>query len=279
MVASPSIAFMADGTGLRGVFTHKNVLGWAACVGVILSIGLMQDAASLFGLRGLLMLVPSLVCLVFTGSATSIFSVAIGVVLFGFYGLLHRTSGLKQAMLILLALEVTGVILLFLEQLLVPLLQSLGKDATLTGRVPLWALVDTRIAERPWLGYGYQAFWVPGKQQVLWITSILQWSPPHAHNGYRDILLNFGVVGLGLFAVVIVQSIRKGASLHRAAPREGWAWMNVMVGVMLSLNLTESNILTQNDLWWLILMTIIASFALRWPEADDTAASRGPRSA
>ncbi|MBI1171373.1 O-antigen ligase family protein [bacterium] len=278
MAAAPSVAFMPDGTGLRGVFTHKNVLGWAACVGVILALGLFGDAGGRLRLWAAAMLTMSLICLMLAGSATSLFAVVVGAVLFGLYRLLYRTRGLSQGVLILLALEVTAIILLFLYQFLVPLLESLGKDATLTGRVPLWALVDTRIAQRPWLGYGYQAFWAPGKQQALWIAGILQWSPPHSHNGYLDILLNFGVLGLAIFALAVVQTIRRGASLHCAAPQEGWAWMNVMVGVMLTLNLTESNLLSQNDLWWLIMMTIIASFALRWTPDRVKSGNRHPRS-
>ncbi|MGV8988312.1 MAG: hypothetical protein ACOH2H_18735 [Cypionkella sp.] len=69
---------------------------------------------------------------------------------------------LLPAILILLAPQATVVILLSLDLLLVPLLEALCKDATLAGRVPLWAMVDMCIAERPWLGYAYQAFWMPG---------------------------------------------------------------------------------------------------------------------
>lgn len=266
MVASPSMAFMPDGTGLRGVYTHKNVLGWAACVGVILAFGLIKDTQKPSRRQGLILLGMSGGCLVLSGSATGIFAALVGMALFGFYGLLHRTRGVARAIVILLALEVVAVILLFLDQLLVPLLESLGKDATLTGRVPLWALVDTRIVQRPWLGYGYQAFWAPGKQQAMWIAGLLQWSPPHSHNGYRDILLNFGLVGMTVFTFLILRTIRKGAVLHCHAPRDGWAWMNVLVGVMLTLNLTESNLLTQNDIWWLTFVAIIGSFALRFPD-------------
>lgn len=284
MVVKPSMAFMPDGTGLRGIFTHKNVLGWSACVGVILALGLIADAGRLRTPPGLLMLGMSVGCLLLSASATSIFAVVVGVVLFCFYGALHRATGLSRAILILMAVELAVVILLSLDMFLVPVLESLGKDATLTGRVPLWALIDMRISERPWLGYGYQAFWAPGKPQALWVAGILQWQPPHSHNGYRDILLNFGVLGFALFALAMFQTIRRGAALHCAAPRAGWLWMNVMVGVMLTLNLTESNLLTQNDPWWLILMAIIASFALRTPAAvfraedgADTRAETKPR--
>ena len=39
------------------------------------------------------------------------------------------------------------------------LLSSIGKDATLTGRVDLWPAVLDKIWQRPWLGYGFSEFW------------------------------------------------------------------------------------------------------------------------
>ncbi len=264
-VASPSIAFMPDGTGLRGVYTHKNVLGWAACISTILAFGLMSDPARQFRRRGKVLLVTSLICLAIAGSASSIFSLLVGTSLLGFYKLLPKTRGIGHVMLLLLALELAAIVLVVLSVFLVPFLESLGRDATLTGRIPLWALVDQRIATRPWLGFGYQAFWAPDKREVLAIFGQVQWMPPHSHNGYRDLLLNFGVVGLVLFAVILVQAMCQGAALHRAAPKEGWAWMNVVIGVMLALNLTESNFVVQNDIYSLLLMTIFVMFALRAP--------------
>lgn len=264
-IVAPQIAFMPDGTGMRGIYTHKNVLGWAACLGFILAIGLIADVGRKFVTHGVLLLTASTACLLLSTSSTSLLAAVCGLILFGFYALLRRTSGLARAVLILVALQLAAILLLFLGEFLVSLLESMGKDATLTGRVPLWALVDGYIAQRPWLGYGYQAFWTPENHASLKIVETLQWTPPHAHNGYRDVLLNFGMLGLVLLMATVVSAIRRGAALHCNAPTSGWAWMNVTIGVMLVLNLSESNFLAQNDIQWLLMMTVVAIFALRTP--------------
>ncbi|MGO7785777.1 O-antigen ligase family protein, partial [Rhizobium ruizarguesonis] len=73
-------------------------------------------------------------------------------------------------------------------------LEALGKDATLTGRVPLWELVDLEISDRWMFGYGYQAFWTVANPEATRIWLKIGWASPHAHNGYRDILLSFGII-------------------------------------------------------------------------------------
>ncbi|MBW3630213.1 MAG: O-antigen ligase family protein, partial [Gemmatimonadetes bacterium] len=39
-------------------------------------------------------------------------------------------------------------------------LTTIGKDPTLTGRTPMWMAIFDVIADQPWLGYGYSAFWL-----------------------------------------------------------------------------------------------------------------------
>lgn len=259
----PSAAFMPEGEGFRGVYTHKNVLGWAACLGAILAIGLLVDGHPRLRGRGFRLLGCSLVCLILSGSGTGLISTGIAAILYGFYGALRRTHGLSQAILILVTLEIVAMLLLGAGLLLVPMLDALGKDATLTGRIPLWVMVDERISVKFWLGYGYSAFWTPGTYGAELINSTLKWNPPHAHNGYRDIMLSCGAVGMVAFVIMIVRAIRQGAALHCRAPQDGWIWLNVLVCAMLVMNLTESNLLMQNDIQWLLTMTAIAMFGLR----------------
>ncbi|WP_156023933.1 O-antigen ligase family protein [Thioclava indica] len=262
---APQIAFMPDDTGLRGIYTHKNVLGWAASLAFILALGLMADAGGRLFRRGVALLLASIACLVLSQSSTSLLAAITGLTLFGFYTLLQRKRGLARALLVLVALQLAALCLLFLGEFLVPVLESLGRDTTLTGRVPLWHLVDGYIGQRPWQGYGYGAFWSAANPAKYVIEETLQWIPPHAHNGYRDMLLNFGVPGLVLLMLTIARAIRRGGVLLCAQPEAGWAWMNVSIGVMVVLNLSESNFLAQNDIQSLMMMTVIAMFGLRAP--------------
>lgn len=252
----------SDGT-LRGVFVHKNVLGWAACVSVVASMALMADEAAGMRRLGYALVGPSLACLLLSTSATSIVATFAGLALLAFYRALVRKHGLARWVLVLVFLQVTALFLIGLSNFLVPLLDALGKDSTLTGRLPLWELIDEKIRLHPLIGYGYQAFWEDGNAQKWQIVDKILWEPPHAHNGLRETLLGLGLVGAVLLGVVLVRAFLQGAARHCAAPRDGWLWINLSFGVILFLNLTESIVLMQNDVLWIMSSAGIAMVGLR----------------
>ena len=76
------------------------------------------------------------------------------------------------------------------------LTRILGRDSSLTGRMDLWSLVVEAIGRRPWLGYGYQAFWVTPGGPADGIRMRLPFTVPHAHDGFLDVWLEIGAVGL-----------------------------------------------------------------------------------
>ena len=80
-----------------------------------------------------------------------------------------------------------------------------NRSATMTGRVPLWQyLLKTYIAERPFFGYGFGAFWHQ-KGMMQSVQAVVGWPYPVrvSDNGYMDILLGLGVVGLFLLLAVL----------------------------------------------------------------------------
>lgn len=74
--------------------------------------------------------------------------------------------------------------------------------STLTNRTPLWNECMTYVEKKPWFGYGYDAFWTP--YRIYLISQHQGWSVPHSHNGYIELLLSMGVVGLVLYLGTIV---------------------------------------------------------------------------
>ncbi len=68
---------------------------------------------------------------------------------------------------------------------------------SLTGRTPLWAELMRYVAERPWTGYGFGAFWNPEYMFAIW--AVIPWHPPVGHDGYLDETLATGAIGLALF--------------------------------------------------------------------------------
>lgn len=85
------------------------------------------------------------------------------------------------------------------------LIALLGRRTDLTTRVPMWQELLT-MAKYPISGYGFESFWL-GERQALMIE---HWSiDRQAHNGYLDMYLNLGFIGLFFVLVWMLSGLRK----------------------------------------------------------------------
>jgi exopolysaccharide production protein ExoQ len=277
MVAAPGLAFMPGGTDARGVYVHKNVLGWQAALACLITAVMITDRS--LGLRraGVPLFAASIACLLASKSMTGMLAAGAAAGLACFFAQLSRRQGIGRLVLVLIFLQLTAAFLLGLGSYLVPLLEALGKDATLTGRVPLWRLVDEQIGRNLVLGHGFGAFWTTGSPGAWRIWGEIGWMAPHAHNGFRDTLLGVGLLGLTILLFVIARAVTQGALLQCRKPDEGWLWLNVLVGMFLVMNLTESIFLVQNDLFWTLFMTAVIAFSLRYPDSTELRSEPGQR--
>jgi exopolysaccharide production protein ExoQ len=263
--ALPSLARMPGDGSLRGIFIHKNSLGWYASIMILLATAVLMDRTLGWRRTAFALLAAAVFCLATSGSMTAMIATGSAYCLIGFYSLLRRAQGIGRIIVILLFIQMLAGLLVLLHEYLVPVLEALGKDATLTGRVPLWELVDRQIADHMIFGFGYQAFWTEANPDAWAIWGAIQWMAPHAHNGFRDTMLSFGVCGTSLFGLVLLRAFRQGAVLHCREPQYGWLWLNVFVVMILVMNLTESIFLIQNDTIFLVFATSIIMFSLYAP--------------
>ena len=85
-------------------------------------------------------------------------------------------------------------------------LEASGRDASLTGRTGIWQTVLNEPIN-PVFGTGYTAFWLGERLQRIWAlyprTPLIQ-----AHNGYIEVYLNLGLVGLALLGGVLWTGLR-----------------------------------------------------------------------
>jgi exopolysaccharide production protein ExoQ len=130
------------------------------------------------------------------------------------------------------------------------LLAMVGRNATLTGRLPLWSLVLDAIAKRPWLGYGFNSFWngIAGPSAQIVIAA--GWFTPHSHNGFLDLCLDLGVCGLLIFGIGYVLRLKTAISDYRASGDRGAMWPLAFLAFIVLYNLTESTLLHTNSLDW-----------------------------
>lgn len=222
VVLAPGLAI--GPLGAMGIHTNKNLAGVITLIAVIVCGGTFFAHPS--G-RVRAALVPVIVLgfafLVLTQSKTSVgLAVAIYAVFPAFYLLFKRWSA-APAIVPAMAASVVALIVLFVACAGVSqsdFLEFVFGDATLTRRTELWAFLHTNIDQRPYLGWGWGAFWDTGSQFNPINAPPRSWVLPAteintAHNGYIDMWLQSGLVGLSLVVTMILRTIWVYSSLLR----------------------------------------------------------------
>ena len=131
----------------------------------------------------------------------------------------------------------------------------MGRDPTLTGRTAIWNLVLGMTAN-PLFGTGFESFWLGSRLQTMW--SIYWWHPNEAHNGYIEIFLDLGWVGVALLAVLLLSGFRNTFTAVRQQAEAGGLLLAYLV-VVLIYNLTESAFRELDPIWFVLLLSVIAA--------------------
>jgi exopolysaccharide production protein ExoQ len=133
------------------------------------------------------------------------------------------------------------------------LVQSMGRDPSLTGRTEIWKLV-LGMAHNPWLGTGYDSFWLGKRLEKIW--SIYWWHPVQAHDGYIEVFLNLGGVGLTLLGVVLVTGYKNIVDAFRKDSRSNSLRLAYLV-VFVAYNFTESAFAMMHPIWIFFLLAAV----------------------
>lgn len=243
----------------RGIYVHKTMLGTTMALGVLSCTYCFfdRDNFSKLAVLGLGLCVLMLIASTTTGALVFLVFVA---VLVPFY----RALRLHMKLIIPLYsffLLVGGIVLtsglIAAEQFLT----SIGKDVTLTGRTIYWPLMLNKILERPWLGYGYKAFWHGGwKGEVadVWQFLAVGNEPPHAHNGYLNLWFDIGIIGVLIFFIGFVFNYLKAIHFVRITKSVEGFFPVTFLTFWILVNLTES-FLVEPAIYWVIYVSIALS--------------------
>jgi O-antigen ligase len=132
-------------------------------------------------------------------------------------------------------------------------LRLLGRDSTLTGRTEIWHAV---LAEgsNPLIGAGFYSFWLGSRADRLWENYAFRLN--QAHNGYIEIYLNGGLIGLCLLVAMLASA---GRTIRRQLLIDTeWGiarlilWLTVLVH-----NWTEASFSRLSILWFILLLVIV----------------------
>lgn len=195
----------------QGIFLHKNILGYAMTAGAILFLLTALEERKLnwlawsgFGLA----VVITFLC----KSSGALASLLVLLSLMPVYKLVRQHYKLQVILLSMTCILAGSVAIFIFGNLETILVDILGETTEFTGRTPIWDLIVEKTWERPWLGYGYHAFWHSDAGAYVILHT---WASDggakeaveqgfNAHSGYFQLLPQLGFLGISLYAISLV---------------------------------------------------------------------------
>jgi len=136
-------------------------------------------------------------------------------------------------------------------------IQSLGRDATMSGRSTGWPIILS-FSTNPLVGAGYESFWLGPRLEKIW-EAFPGLKIGQAHNGYIEMYLTLGWIGVALLGVLIATGYRNVIGNYRGDPdivslRIAYFLATIITGF------TEAAFRMMNPLWiFFLLATIVAA--------------------
>jgi len=259
VILLPKVGIMSDFDvrgAWRGIFAHKNGLGHMMLLLIAVCYILWKSGCESRWKLSLIALLAGFL-LIKSQSKSSIIILVLMAGFLPFAGLLRRRQRLLVPLLTTAAaigFAAVGICANFER-----ILDLLGKNATISGRIPLWIMVGLSITQKPWLGFGYGAFWENKNEFFDAVTRHAGWTSSHAHNGFLQITLDAGLVGLVLALLLLIQVAIRAIKQMRADASVLSMWPFLFVIVFVLCNLDETMFLVPNNLSWILFVTVLVS--------------------
>jgi len=262
--------------GYPGYFLGKNYLGECAAVAFLLSIHEMLYP----GLRRTLgiVMIGIAIFLVFASDSKTAFGLAIVTPFLAGFTLIAAKKMRLSPAVILLTIPFFYAALSSVSNFNVNRLSYiLYGDSTLTGRTIIWDFASAEIARRPLLGWGYQSFWLVGRDAPSvvdapgWVKTM-----PNAHNGFYDTTLEMGYVGYYLLVIFIIATLHGIGRVAYRDPTRAWLLLSLALYII-CFNYLESLWMRGFEFLWVLFLIVVAEigrYGLPVPQKSATYGSR-----
>ena len=205
-------------------------------------------------------------------SATSLLSLFLGLISFAILALGRRRPRAFTAsalMLFVASVVLFGTVVIFSGQIKLGFIATAaGRDETLTGRTEIWSSLVPVVKQHPVLGGGFGGFWTPLTRKEFHISG--------SHNGYLDVLLGLGVIGVILVLLFLLSSCRKANRFLKIDYDWGILWIGFIIMTVVH-NISESSIdtFTQQLSAILLFFAIASSPELESDRHPESLAAQG----
>jgi exopolysaccharide production protein ExoQ len=252
-----------ESIGYPGYFTFKGLLGECAAIAFLLSLREVLYPGFRRAL-GITVIITATYLMVLSQSKGSLGLALIAPFLAGFTLVVGRSMRVSPA-IVLLPIPICYAVLSSVSGNLINRISYfIYGNYTLTGRTVIWDFVQNEIARKPFLGWGYQSFWLVGPDAPS-IVEAPGWvkAMPSSHNGYLDTTLDTGYVGLALLVAFIFTTLH---AIGRVADRDrarAWLLLSLALFVIL-VNFIETTWMHGMDMLWLMFAVVAAETGRYW---------------
>jgi len=272
---------------ITGVTQDKNLLG---VITMVLSLGtawrvltLLRDKSAPNRGRHLLaqgtLLAFGVALLVMAHSATSgaCFALGTGLMLATGLPVIGRRPAAVHVLVLMIALAGGFTMLAGGDA---DVVHAMGRKTDFTGRTAIWKAVIP-MAPNPVVGAGFESFWLGPRLQRLWhIFPVIR--PNEAHDGYIEVYLNLGCVGVGLIALILMTGYWRAVAAFRRDPALG-GLMLAYVAAAAIYSVTEAGFRLLDPIWIFLLLAVVAAGGIasgagkRTPQPRRAASDRASR--
>jgi O-antigen ligase len=135
-------------------------------------------------------------------------------------------------------------------------LETMGRNPTLTGRTEIWKAL-LHVGGNSLFGTGFESFWLGERLQKIWSMGGFLDGINESHNGYLEVYLNLGWIGVALLAVLIVTGYRNLVAAFRRDAEAGILRLGFFSAAIIY-NFTEAAFKNMTPIWITFLLVIAA---------------------
>ena len=254
-----------------GVTTNKNELG---LILFVISLGVLWNVRSLFvhkdephrGRRlvaQITLLGFGIVLLQMAHSATSVTCFVLGAALMFTTNMQSFRDRPGRVLALSLGVVLAGGLVLLLGGGSA-FSASLGRGGGLSGRTDIWAAA-LATAGNPFIGTGFESFWNANALQVNHRLQLMGFRDlsnlNSAHNGYLQIYLDLGLVGLSLIVLILITGYRYASRAFQREP-ELAGLLLACIATATFYSITEAGFRILTPTWIFLLLGVVGSSAV-----------------
>jgi len=159
---------------------------------------------------------------------------------------------------------------------------AMGRGNGLSGRTDIWAAAIAS-AGNPLIGTGFESFWNANAQKVnmlLHRAGFIDLSNlVSAHNGYLEVYLDLGLIGVCLIVLILISGFRHASKAFQYDPELG-SLMLAYVTIATFYSITEAGFRMLAPSWIFLLLAVVSASgvsagAFGWRSVKTFAAPSG----